>query len=566
MYYLKESLLEQATEETNIFDLSNTLGYTPKNSVPAHVELDVFQLVPAAGTGANVVPDYDYALSIKPGLRIKQNNGPAVFRTLDSVDFGFSSSFNPTEVTVYESDNTTKLPTYYLLKKRVQAISGDVKTAKFTFGAPVAYDKVLLPDTDIIEIISVTETDGDSWTEVPYLAQDTIFEEVPNLRENDPDLSTFKSSAPSLLKLKKTSKRFTKKIRSDGKTEIQFGSGVSSNNDEEVLPNPNNVGNSLAGFRRGVDVDIDPSNFLYTRAYGQAPSDTTLTIIYTVGNGVSDNVESSVLTNIDNIEFTEDVNTTINSGLVSFAKSSISVTNPAPAAGAKSRDTINDIKNNAVGNFATQNRLVTKEDYIIRSYSMPSNLGSVAKAYIVPDDQITQQDLIESRIANPLALNMYVLGYNSSNQLTFLNDAIKENLKTYLGYYRMLTDAVNIKDGFIINIGLDFEISVLTNYNSNEVLLKCIDAMQKYFNIDRWQINQPIIKSEITNALGNIKGVQNVIGVQLSNLFDSDAGYSGNTYDLVAATKNGIIYPSLDPSIFEVKYPTQDIKGRVVNY
>jgi len=563
---LKESLLEQATEESNIFDLATTLGYTPKNSIPAHVDLDVYQLVPAAGTGDNVVPDYDYALSIKSGMRVKQNNGPAVFRTLDSVEFGFSSSFNPTEVTVYESDDSTKLPTYYLLKKRVKAVSGDVKTAKFTFTDPIAYDKILLPDPNVIEIISVTETDGDGWTEVPYLAQDTMFEEVPNLTENDPDLSIYKSSTPSLLKLKRTSKRFTKKLRSDGRLEVQFGSGVSSNNDEEVVPNPDNVGNGLAGFRKGVDVDIDPSNFLYTRTYGQAPSDTILTVTYTVGNGVADNVVAGVITDLDNIEFVEDVNATTNAGVINFAKSSISVVNPSPAAGAKSRDTLDDIKNNAIGNFATQNRLVTREDYIIRAYSMPSRFGSIAKAYVVPDDQITQQDLIESRIPNPLAMNMYVLGYNSSKELSLLNDAIKENLKTYLGYYRMLTDAVNIKDAFIINIGLDFEISVLTNYNSNEVLLKCIDSMQKFFNIDRWQINQPIVKSEIINILGNVKGVQNVVGSRLFNLYDPDAGYSGNTYDLVAATKNGIIYPSLDPSIFEIKYPKQDIRGRVVNY
>jgi hypothetical protein len=197
---------------------------------------------------------------------------------------------------------------------------------------------------------------------------------------------------------------------------------------------------------------------------------------------------------------------------------------------------------------------------------MPSKYGSVAKAYIVPDDQLTQKELIETRVANPLAMNMYVLGFDAAKKLTALNDAIKENLKTYLGYYRMLTDAVNIKDAFIINIGVDFEISVLPNYNSNEVLLRCVNALKDLFNVDRWQINQPIIKSDVTNTIGKVSGVQSVVGVSLKNLYDSDNGYSGNIYDLNTATKNGVIYPSLDPSIFEVKFPDQDIKGRVVNY
>lgn len=266
---LKESLLEQASERGNIYDIANMLGYRPKNSIPAYVTLDVFQLVPSIGSGSNVAPDYTYALSIKPGMQVGANNGSSVFRTLDLVDFSYSSSFDPTEVTVYESDDATKQPTYYLLKKQVQAVSGKVVTRTFTFGSPVAYDKVVLPESNIIDIISVTESDGDNWYEVPYLAQDTIFESIPNLAENDPDLYQYRSSSPSLLKMKRTAKRFVTRLRSDNLLELQFGAGVSDNNDEEIIPNPDNVGNGLAGFRRDVDVDIDPSNFLYTRTYGQ---------------------------------------------------------------------------------------------------------------------------------------------------------------------------------------------------------------------------------------------------------------------------------------------------------
>jgi len=563
---LKESLLEQASERGNIYDIAKSLGYTPNNVVPAYVTLDVFQLVPSIGSGSNVAPDFNYALSIKQGMQIKQNNGPAIFRTLTSIDFDFSSSIDPTEVTIYETDSATNLPTYYLLKKQVRAVSGEIKTATYNFTTPVAYDKIVLPDTNIIEIISVEESDGDNWYQVPFLAQDTIFEDVPNLIENDPDLSQYRASSPSLLKLRKTAKRYVARLRSDNKLELQFGAGISDNNDEEIVPNPDNVGNGLTSVRRAVDIDIDPSNFLYTRTYGQAPSNTTLTVTYTVGNGIADNVPANVLTQINFIQYNDDVNSSNSVPLTNFVKTTVAVNNTGLASGAKTADTLQDIKNNAMANFATQNRLVTREDYIIRAYSMPSKFGSIAKAYIVPDDQISQQDLESSRIANPLAMNMYVLGFNESKQLTTLNQAVKENLKTYLDYYRMLTDAVNIKDAFVINIGVNFEISVLPNYNSNEVLLRCINAMKDLFNVDRWQINQPITKSDVTTTLANIKGVQSVIGFALTNLYDSDLGYSGNVYDLTTATRNGIVYPSLDPSIFEVKFPNRDIKGRVVNY
>lgn len=563
---LKESLLEQASERTNIYDLAKTLGYRPLNAVPAYTTLDVFQLVPAINSGSNVQPDFKYALSIKPGMQVKQQNGPAIFRAISGVDFAFSSSVDPTEITIYESNDATNQPTYYLLKKSVQAVSGEIRTAQYPFSSPLPYDKIVLSETNIIDIVSVEESDGDNWYETPYLAQDTIFEAVPNLAENDPELSTYRSSSPFLLKMKRTAKRFITRLRSDNRLEMQFGAGISSNNDEEIVPNPTNVGNGLSALRRGVDVDIDPSNFLYTRTYGQAPANTTLTVTYSVGNGIADNVAANVLTQVNFVEYNEDINAVANAGIVNFVKNSLAANNPNPATGAKTADTLQDIKNNALANFATQNRLVTREDYIIRAYSMPAKFGSVAKAYIVPDDQIAQDTLENKRTLNPLALNMYVLGFNQDKQLVNLNTAIKQNLKSYLDYYRILTDAVNIKDAFIINIGVDFEISVLSNYNSNSVILQCINALKTYFNIDRWQINQPVVKSEIMNVISNVNGVQNVIAVKFSNLYDDSIGYSGNIYDLTTATKNGVIYPSLDPSIFEVRFPNLDIRGRVTNY
>jgi hypothetical protein len=560
---IRETLMNQASETGNIFDIAATLGYKAKTVTSAQTMLDVFHLVPAIGSGVNVRPDFDYALSINS---LRARSGGVVFRSTDSLDFSFSSSLDPTEISVYEADPATKAPTYFLLKKRVRAVSGEIRTQSFTFGSPVAYDKVLLNDTNIVEILSVEESDGDNWYEVPYLAQDTIFESIPNIAENDPELSVFRSSSPSLLKLRKTSKRFVTRLRSDNLLEMQFGSGVSFNNDEEIVPNPDNVGNGLAGFRRAIDVDIDPANFLYTRTYGQAPANTTLTVTYVVSNGLAENVAANTITQLDVVSYYDNINSTTNATMLNFVKSSVAVNNPEPANGGKSAESITDIKNNAMAYFATQNRLVTREDYVVRTYSMPAKFGSIAKVYIVPDDQISQKETLDTRIANPLAMNMYVLGYDQSKHLTELNQAVKENLKTYLGYYRIMTDAVNIKDAFIINIGVDFEITVLPNYNSNEVLMKCISALKDYFNLDRWQINQPIMKSDISTTIANVKGVQSVIGVNFLNLYDSDFGYSGNVYDLDGATRNGVIYPSLDPSIFEVKFPSNDIRGRVVSY
>ena len=197
---------------------------------------------------------------------------------------------------------------------------------------------------------------------------------------------------------------------------------------------------------------------------------------------------------------------------------------------------------------------------------MPSTFGSVAKAYIVPDDQLSQGEFESTRIPNPLAMNLYVLGVDSAKKLTTLNGAIKNNLMTYLNYYRMLTDAINIKDAFIINIGLDFQITVASNFNSNEVLLSCLQKLKDYFDIDKWQINQPIVKTNIINLIGSVNGINSVVDVTFKNLYSTINNYSGNIYDIDSATRQGIIYPPLDPSCFEVKFPNKDIKGQVVDY
>ena len=197
---------------------------------------------------------------------------------------------------------------------------------------------------------------------------------------------------------------------------------------------------------------------------------------------------------------------------------------------------------------------------------MPSKFGRVAKAYIVQDDQISPLSNEFNRIRNPLALNLYTLGYNNNKHLANLNRATKTNLATYLEQFRMLTDAINIKNAFIINFALDFEITTVKNYNNNEIILDCISELQEYFNIDKWQINQPIIEAEVANLITSVKGVQSLEKLTFVNKSGTSLGYSQYKYDFAGATRKGVIYPSLDPSIFEIKYPNTDIKGRVTTY
>ena len=566
---LKESLLLYAEEEQNIYALAQTLGYTPALIVPGIVSLDIYHIVPAIGSGLAVTPDWTYALIVNSGMQVASKvDLTVVFRTLEDVNFAHSASDNPTTATVWEVDGNGN-PTFFVLKKTTQAAAGEIKTLGFTFGAPKRFEKKILSDTNIVQILDASDSDGNTWYHVPYLAQDTVFTELRNVEAFDTSLAQYNDTAPYLLKLKKSARRFTSRIRGDKKTEIQFGAGVSDNPDQLLIPNPTNIGSTLFGSVTFIDTPIDPANFLHTKTYGQTPTDTTITVRYVAGGGLSSNVNQDELTQIKDVTFTVD-DDALNSATLAQVKNSIACNNPEAATGGRDGESVEEVRLNALANFPTQLRAVTKEDYIIRAYSMPARYGRIAKAYIIQDDQLSQSPATtgminnETRIPNPLALNMYLLGYDKNEKLTPLNKAVKENLKVYLGQYRILTDAINIKDGFIVNIGVKFTIIAFKNYNKREVLLRCIDRIKAFFNIDKWQFNQPIILADVQTELFKVEGVQAVVNVEIENKWTTADGYSGNVYNIRSATRDGIVYPSLDPSIWELKYTNKDIEGRAL--
>tara|TARA_R110002050_G_scaffold231374_1_gene367204 strand:- start:584 stop:2458 length:1875 start_codon:yes stop_codon:yes gene_type:complete len=553
---VQETFLQYAQERENLYALAYTLGYIPSVTTPSAVELELFQQIP---TDDNGNPDYNYALRIRKNSSFLPNNSSGTSYILQNdVNFAFSSSFDTTEQTIYSVSGTQ--PDYFLLKKKAKAISAELKTTTFTVGAAKKFKTLTINDSKIIGIQSIIDSDGNEYTEVPYLAQETIFEEVPNIEFNDSTLEQYNNQTPYLLRTKKIAKRFVTRFKSNQKLEIQFGAGATSGDDTTIIPNPDNIGLGIKDGRSLLDKAYDPSNFLFTKAYGEIPSNTTLTVTYLVGGGINSNTNANTINRIGNVN-TVPTKGNLNSGLLNTAVDSIACNNPEPATGGGPGDSSQDIKLNAIANFSAQKRTVTKEDYIFRALAMPPQFGSVAKAYIAQDTQISLDT--NKRISNPNALNLYTLGYDYNKRLTTLPFASKINLSTYLEQYRMLTDAINIKEASVINFKLEFNIKVKNGYSNDRALISAINNLKAFFNIDNWQINEPINIGDITGLLYNIRGIQTVDNLIFTNLFGENLGYSKFKYNFESATRNNIIYPSLDPSIFELKYPNTDIIGRV---
>ena len=555
---LQETYLQYARQTNNLYELAYMFGYKPNVTQVATTYVDFYQQVPALPSGSTYVPDFSYALYIDPSSTVTQNTVNKVpFLIQDPIDFSVSSSGDPTEVTVYEITGTT--PTYFLLKKSRKAISSTINTTTFSFGVnPIPFSTVEINTDKIVGILDILDSDTNKWYEVDYLGQEMIFDSIKNTNQNDPNLSQYSGDTPYILKLEKIQRRFVTRFLDSGSLQIQFGAGTANDTDETIIPNPNNVGIGLPFEQSKLTTAYSPNNFLYTKTYGIAPSNTTLTVRYLTGGGAVSNVPANSLnTFTGTAKF-------LNSGLppqtANYVFSSLGVTNPKAADGGGDGDSIEEIRQNSSANFASQLRNVTQDDYLVRALSMPANYGVISKAYIEP----TKAQSISAGESQSV-LDLYVLSYNVNNQLITASSALKQNLTTYLSQYRMVNDSVNIKDGFIINIGVNFSIIILPNYNSNEVLSKCIVALKDYFTIDKWAINQPIILRNIYILLDAIEGVQTVQNININNLVGENLGYSKYAYSIPSATANNVIYPSLDPSIFEVKYPNQDIQGRVVN-
>jgi hypothetical protein len=590
-YQFKESLLPYSDERKNVIALASYLGYKTKSTKAATTSVEVYQLVPAIkNTTLDVYePDLRYALSIREHMQLVNSAG-VYYITVDSVDFRIATKGSPREDTIYSRD-VYGIPQFFILKKSVTVMAGEIVNTEFNINAAEPYLNLALPETNVIDILDVRDSDNNKWYQVDYLAQDLIFTEEENINTNDGELFVYRSDVAKLLKPIKTSRKFTVNTTATNITFLQFGPGTDNMSDEIIYPTQEIVGIGLQNLN-SLNLSYDSGKLLKTDSMGAAPSNTTLKISYIVGGGILSNCAADDIKTIVNVEyFTDDTGFTPSQmSLLQTVKNSLRVSNPIPATGGNDGESTDEIRQNALANFAAQNRTVTAGDYVARVYGLPARFGTIAKAHVSTNsnmnvdinknvygfsDYNSQVTLIDAAnknhfrrvnydISNPFSVNLYILSYDQNKNLTPINPALTYNLRKYLEKYKLLTDGINIIDGYIINVGVDFKISVYNNYNKREVLNACIDKVKSFFEIEKWTFNQPININLLELEIAKTEGVQSVIHITLNNLTVDNGNYSPHEYNLQQATINNIVYPSLDPSVFEIKYPDSDIRGSVL--
>ena len=590
-YQFKESLMPYAEERKNVLALANYLGYKTKPTKSSTTNIDLYQLIPSTkDSNNNYIPDNNYALKIREYMEVSNESGVS-FITIDPVDFSLDSKFSPREVTVYSRDNYG-IPQFFLLKKSVKVIAGKITTSSFTVGSAIPFYKISLSENNVIDIIDVKDSDNNKWYEVDYLAQDLIFTETENTSFTNNTYVQYSSEVPKLIKSFKTSRKFVVNVTANNITYLEFGAGTDATSDEVIYPNSELVGIGLKNISN-LNLNYDTSKLLNSETFGQSPSNTVLTVQYLVGGGLTSNSPSDTIKNISSVTFLNDISglTPSQNSLLTTVKNSFRISNPNPAVGGQNEESVEEIRQNALANFGSQNRTVTVDDYISRIYSIPPRFGSIAKVMVIPNSNLsisTNQTLLNGfvnnenqttlinnslennfrkvnfDVSNPFSLNLYVLSYNSNKNLTQTNEALVYNIRHYLQKYKIISDSINIIDGYIINIGVDFKILVYNNFNRKEVLDQCLQKAKDFFNVDKWYFNQPININQLELELAKVEGVQSISEVTFKNLNQNDGDYSPHEYNLFEATHNKIIYPSLDPSVFEVKFPDNDIRGAVI--
>jgi hypothetical protein len=547
----EEMKQESARQIENVTSFAKRLGYRPSGKRSARGIVSVFCEVPATTVNGARVPDEAYSPIMHASSKLQGPNG-VIFETLNDIIFSASAPTENTStirlVTGSQYDTTTGLPTHFALRKDVEVIAAETVTDVVQIGSFEQFKTVELAGEDVVEILSVNDSDGNNWYQVDYLPQEVVFDASVN---DDADSAT----VPYVLKLRPVPRRFVvDRDPTTNKTSLIFGSGDGLNFDDELIPNVSDFALPISGRSNFTSFSLDPQNFLKTSTLGLSPHNTTLSIDYRVGGGAQTNVPPGSIKSVNTalLDFTV---TGLNPGQRSDVVGSIECLNVKKTEGGAPEETISEIKANSPAFFAAQNRAVTREDYIARVYSMPAKFGKIEKA------------LVHRDAINALALDIHVLAKDENGNLAQATPTLINNLKRYLAPYRMLTDGINILRSDIINLRVDFGVVVSPKFNRTEVLAKCLNVIKEHLSVDNMQIAQPIVLSDLSSLLQNVVGVISVYSLKIKNVFGNMDGllYEDNTgrsvrFDTQAWTQNGILYCP-EGKIFEIKYPNKDING-----
>jgi hypothetical protein len=548
-YYLdhqfSELSLETATEDENIENLVRDAGVKITGAAPSFCEVDVIFEVSAVLENGIYKPSSGELPILKQGSVFSSVSG-INFETLEDVDFSQTDEYGKLKASiVVEAINSDLNPVTFLVKRSVTVSSGKRATESFTIGSFVPFYTIRLANSDVTEILSVVDNELNKYYEVDSLAHDIVYIASDNVNgdSHEAEFSLTVNPAP---------RRF---IRTgdyeSGQSTLRFGSGNSEFEDEDVIEDPTDFALPLFGERKNFSINaLDPNNLLNTNTLGVGPQNTSLTVTYRHGGGLAHNVRERTITIVKTLDL--EFPTSTSAIVENTVRNSIIINNPSKAKGGESRPTLEELRTIAFSARNSQSRIVNVQDLLYRVYTMPSKLGRVYRIGITK---------------NPMSnsILMHVICRDSNAKLTFANDTLKDNIAVYLSQYRLLSDSYDIVDARIINLYLEYVISVDRGYNSIDVRSRCNFNLSRYLDTKNSQIGKPINKTDIHSIIANTEGVLSVASINFRNrlVFEEGRNYSGELFSVLENTRKQQIFPP-PGGIIEIKYSDEDIKGAVI--
>jgi len=534
--------IDTAVQTKNIEKLLKTAGIKNRSTSPSIVEIDFYLTVPSVvDINDNIVVDPNVLPIILTGTSIKSNSG-VTFELMEDLDFSrqiFDEYVHERTINIDDLDSDLN-PNTYIIKMTGICVSGETKTSVISAGSFQQFKQITISDSDINEILRIKDSSGNEYYEVEYLSQDVVFRSVQN-KSYDYDVVS------DNLEIIPAPYRFTRELdRISGQTKLTFGSGNAMTLDTDYIPDPSEFALPMYGKTIMSRQSIDPNNMLSTSTLGMSPYNTNLTIVYRKGGGLNHNVSASSIKTVEKLLLMYNRNSTSYHNF--NIKTSLNVINMSAARGGEDKPTLNELRFEYKGHQNSQSRIVSKNDLLTRVYTLPTNFGRVFRAGL------------SNTTSNLFSTQLYIISRDSKGKLISSSDSLKKNLEVYLNQYRLITDAIDILDAFVINIGVEYEILSDGIVNKNLIISNINKKIKSLFDIKKWHLDMPINKTNIEMLITTTEGV---IALNYCTILNkAGSGYSSFNLDIDKNT-SGKFLVGPPGSIFELKSSTDDIAGYV---
>jgi hypothetical protein len=544
-YYLDHQFNElnwsTAIENKNIKRHLKNAGVKARGANPAIVMLKIYFEIPAETIDGNSAPKASLLPTVSSLTSFRSNDG-VLFTLLDDINFSEKDSEGnyKYESVVVETDQSG-IPTSYVVIRSGLAMSGERKEETYVIpDVSKPFREIIIPDEDVTSIISVRDNDGNEYYEVESLSQDTVFKRVIN-KSND------KNDVPYNLEVAPAPYRFISEYDYDTRlTTIRFGSGDALSTDDDLIPDPSDLGLPLYGKSVFSRFSLDPNKILQTQTLGIAPRNTVLTISYRAGGGLEHNVSEGTIRTISDLFVS--FPSRANAAEAQAVRASVDVDNPLPAVDGDRAPTLDELRFQIPAVRNSQSRIITKSDLIARIYTLPNEFGRVFRVGIRPNP------------INSLASQIFIVSRDKSGNLKNSSDTLKKNLKRYINEFRAVNDAFDILDARIINLGINIDVTAHPDANKGQVAQTIVSNIANLLDKKNIQIDQPIAESDIINSVLNSQGVISLIELDIICISGTieERVYSNSSFNVKANTVQKMVIGA-PGSIFELKYPENDI-------